>query len=207
MRSWVRTLLAAGLVVLAGVGCSTSVPGQGVSASSAPMASEAEILALKERAAAFWAARVAGDVDAQWRLLEPRWTGRMTAAEYGSDLTGGRYLAYQVEGVAVNGFFATVKVRLLVQQILPPSASGRVRLSPQGTVVEEGWIRIGGVWYRRLGAGGPVPGGVGGDKHVWRWPESLRERPAFFLDTVPPPQLSSGGVHAVSRLTGAVRES
>jgi len=161
MRSWARTLLAAGLAVLAGAGCSTGVPDQGVSASSAPMASEAEVLALKERAAAFWAARVAGDVDAQWRLLEPRWTGRMTAAEYGADLTGGRWLAYQVEEVTVNGFFATVKVRLLVQQILPASAAGRVRRSPQGTVVEDGWIRIGGVWYRRLGQGGEAPSRTG----------------------------------------------
>src|SRR3990172_6907642 len=149
MRSLVRTLSAAGLVVLAGVGCSTGVPDQGVSASSAPMASEAEILALKERAAEFWAARVSRDVEAQWRLLEPRWTGRMTAAEDGSDLTGGRWLAYQVEEATVTGVFAMVKVRLLVQQNLPPGA-GRTRVSPQVTIVDDGWIRIRGVWYRRL---------------------------------------------------------
>jgi hypothetical protein len=154
MRRSVRTLLAVGLVVLVGVGWAASVPGQGVSASSAPMASEAEVLALRERAAAFWAARVAGDFEAQWQLLEPRWKGRMTAAEYGSDLTGGRYLAYQVEGATVNGFFATVKVRLLVQQVLPLSAAGRTRVSPQGTVVEDGWVRIGGVWFRRLDVAG-----------------------------------------------------
>jgi len=154
MRRSVRTLLTVGLVVLVGVGWAASVPGQGVSASSAPMASEAEVLALRERAAAFWAARVAGDFEAQWQLLEPRWKGRMTAAEYGSDLTGGRYLAYQVEGAAVKGFFATVKVRLLVQQILPPSAAGRTRVSPQATVVDDGWIRIGGVWFRRLDVAG-----------------------------------------------------
>jgi hypothetical protein len=118
------------------------------------MASEAEVLALRERAAAFWAARVAGDFEAQWQFLEPRWKGRMTAAEYGSDLTGGRYLAYQVEGAAVKGFFATVKVRLLVQQVLPLSAAGRTRVSPQGTVVEDGWVRIGGVWFRRLDVAG-----------------------------------------------------
>jgi hypothetical protein len=158
MRRSVRTLsLAVGLVVLEGVGWAASVPGQGVSASSAPMASEAEVLALRERAAAFLAARVAGDVETQWHLLEPRWKGRMTAAQYGSDLTGGRYLAYQVEGVSVNGYFASVKVRLLVQQNLPASAKGRTRVSPQGTVLEDGWIRFGGVWYRRLDAGGWVP--------------------------------------------------
>jgi hypothetical protein len=161
MRRSVRTLLAVGLVVLAVVGWTASVPGQGVSASSAPMASEAEVLALRERAAAFWAARVARDFETQWQFLEPRWTGRMTAAEYGSDLTGGRYLAYQVEGATVHGFFATVKVRLLVQLVLPQSAAGRTRLSPQATVVEDGWIRIGGVWFRRLEDGGRAPSPTG----------------------------------------------
>ena len=161
MRRSVRTLLVFGLVLLEVVGWAASVPGQGAGASSAPMASEAEVLALKERAAAFWAARVAGDLESQWHLLEPRWKGRMTAAEYGVDLTGGQWLAYQVEGVTVSGFFATVKVRLLVQQVLPPSARGRVRLSPQATVMEDGWIRIGGVWYRRLADGGRAPSKAG----------------------------------------------
>jgi len=160
MRRSVRTLLAVGLVLLEVVGWVASVPGQGVSASSAPMASEAEVLALQERAAAFWAARVAGDFETQWQFLEPRWKGRMTAAEYGSDLTGGRYLAYQVEGAIVNGFFATVKVRLLVQQNLPPGA-GRTRVSPQVTIVDDGWIRIRGVWYRRLVDGLPTPDSTG----------------------------------------------
>jgi hypothetical protein len=161
MRRSVRILLAVGLVLLEVVGWAASVPGQGVTVSSAPMASEAEILALRERAAAFWAARVAGDFETQWQFLEPRWKGRMTAAEYGSDLTGGRYLAYQVEGATVNGFFATVKVRLLVQQVLPLSAAGRTRVSPQASVVEDGWIRIGGVWYRRLADRGTAPSQTG----------------------------------------------
>jgi hypothetical protein len=122
---------------------------------------EAEVLALRERAAAFWAARVDGDFETQWQFLEPRWQGRMTAAEYGLDLTGARYLAYQVEGATVNGFFATVKVRLLVQQILPLSAVGRTRGSPQATVLGDGWIRIGGVWFRRLDDGGAAPSQAG----------------------------------------------
>lgn len=162
MRTSVRILLAIGLVVLGGAGWAASVPGQGVSPSSAPMGSEADALALRERAAAFWAARVAGDVEAQWQLLEPRWKGRMTAAEYGSDLKGGRWLAYQVDGETVNGYFATVKVRLLVQQILPMTgARGGTRRSPQGTVVADSWVRIGGIWYRCLGEGGQEPSPTG----------------------------------------------
>jgi hypothetical protein len=153
MRRSVRALLAAGLVSLEVVGWAASVPGQGLSASSAPLGSEADVLALRERAAAFWAARVAGDAQAQWQLLEPRGKGRLTAQEYGADLGGGRYLAYQVEDATVNGFFATVKVRLLVQQVLPPS-SARRSIPPQATVLDDGWIRIGGVWFRRLDDGG-----------------------------------------------------
>lgn len=161
MRRSVRALLAAGLVSLGVVGWAASVPGQISSASSAPVASEAEVLALRERVAAFWAARVAGDLETQWQLLEPRWKGRMTAAEYGSDLTGGRWLAYQVEGATVNGYFATVKVRVLVRQVLPPSAADRPRITPQATVVEDRWVRIGGAWFRTLDDGGAVPSQAG----------------------------------------------
>jgi hypothetical protein len=153
MRRSVRALLAAGLVSLEVVGSAASVPGQTSPTSSAPLGTEAEVLTLRERAAAFWAARVAGDAQAQWQLLEPRGKGRITAQEYGADPGGGRYLAYQVEDATVDGFFATVKVRLLVQQILPPSSARKI-VPPQATVVDDGWIRIGGVWYRRLDDGG-----------------------------------------------------
>ena len=146
-----RNRLVVGLVVLGLVGWVASVRGQGLLASPAP-GSEADVLALRERAAAFWAARVAGDGQAQWQLLEPRGKGRLTAQEYASDSGGGRYLAYQVEGATVDGLFATVKVKVLVQQILPPS-SVRRSIPPQATVVNDGWVRIGGVWYRRLDAG------------------------------------------------------
>jgi hypothetical protein len=150
MRRAGRAVLAVGLVVIGSVGGVASVFGQGAAPASAPTASEAEVQALKERAAKFWAARVAGDVETQWQLLEPRWKGRLTAAEYGSDLAGGRWLAYEIEGVTVNGLFATVKVRLLVQQMLPPAAAARVRVRPVAAVEGDGWIRINGLWYRRL---------------------------------------------------------
>jgi hypothetical protein len=156
MRRAGRAVLAAGLVGLGVVGWVTSAPGQGGAASSVPPASEeAEALALGERAAAFWAARVAGDVDAQWQFLEPRWKGRMTAAEYGSDLTGGRWLAYRVEGATVKGLFATVKMRVMVTQVTQQVATGQTRPKPQVAVFDDAWIRIGGVWYRRLDPGAP----------------------------------------------------
>ena len=73
----------------------------------------------------------------------------MTAQEYAQAPIGGRYLAYQVEGASVQGLFATVKVRVLVQQILPISGRSPA-LAPQAVIVEDGWIRIAGTWYRRL---------------------------------------------------------
>jgi hypothetical protein len=156
MKRSVAALVGVGLVLLEVLSWTPSVSGQSSPASSMPAGSEADIQVLRERAAAFWAARVTEDFDAQWQLLEPRWKGRMTAAEYGSDLTGGRYLAYQVEGATVTGLFATVKVRVLVQQHLPTSAK-RPSLPPQVVVVNDGWIRIGGVWYRRLDDTGRAP--------------------------------------------------
>jgi hypothetical protein len=162
MRRAGRAVLVVGLVVIGSVGGGAvgrvaRVFGQGAAPASAPTASEAEVQALTERAAKFWAARVSGDLETQWRLLEPRWQGRMTAAEYGSDLTGGRWLAYKIEGAAVNGIFAAVKVRLLVQQAAAPASAFQVRIRPQATVAEDAWIRIGGVWYRRLDPAERVP--------------------------------------------------
>src|SRR5215468_11471120 len=99
------------LVVVGGIG---SVAAQSPAPSAVPAATDSEVETLKERVAAFWAARVAGDAETQWRLLEPRGRGRMSAQEYAQTPTGGRYLAYQVEGASVQGFFATVKVRIIV---------------------------------------------------------------------------------------------
>ncbi|HXJ79481.1 MAG TPA: hypothetical protein VMS64_12480 [Candidatus Methylomirabilis sp.] len=118
---------------------------------TAPATPDADVEKLRERAAEFWAARIAGDANAQWQLLEPRGKGRSTAEEYGARPTGGRYLAYQVEDATVKGYFGTVKVRLIVQQILP--SPGSRNLPPQATTLEDGWIRIKGVWYRRWEAG------------------------------------------------------
>ena len=137
-----------GLGVVAGIGSGAA---QGSAPSAAPAATDSEIETLRERVAAYWAARVAGDAETQWRLLEPRGSGRITAQEYGAAPQGGRYLAYQVEDATINGYFATVKVRLVVQQILP--SPGAKPLPPVTTYVEDGWVRIKGVWYRRFDAG------------------------------------------------------
>ena len=107
-----------------------------------------EVERLRERAAAFWAARVAGDPNAQWELLEPRGRGRFTPLEYVPGPGAMKYLAYQVENATVSGYFADVSVRLLVQPILP--AARKQKIGPSSTVVQDRWVRIGGTWYRSL---------------------------------------------------------
>jgi hypothetical protein len=104
--------------------------------------------ALRERAAEFWKARVALDATKQWELLEPRGRGRMAPAEYGGVPRAVKYLAYQVEDANIRGYFGTVKVRLIVQPVLP-SAPNR-RIAPAAVVIDDSWVKIQGTWYRAL---------------------------------------------------------
>jgi hypothetical protein len=145
--------LAAGFAVLLNV--LAGLPGVAAAqdASSPPPTSGGAVVApdverLRERAAAFWAARVAGDPKAQWELLEPRGRGRLTPLEYVPGPGAMKYLAYQVENATVSGYFADVSVRLLVQPILPVARKSKV--GPSSTVVTDRWVRIGGTWYRSL---------------------------------------------------------
>lgn len=117
-------------------------------ASTPPVATAAEIQTLRERTAAFWAARVANDPVKQWDLLEPRGQGRMTALEYGGVPRAVKYIAYQVEDATVRGYFATVKVRLIVQPILPTRSQRQI--PPAAVVIDDRWVRVKGTWYRTL---------------------------------------------------------
>lgn len=153
-----KRLVAVIALGLATAGCATSAPTADSStpAPSVPMASsstpvppaptEAQILALRHRAAAYWAARMAGDDKGQWELLEPRGKGRFTPQEYVAGRAGIRYLGYQVEDASIDGYFATVKVRLLFQAILPRMT----RVPVQTVLMDDAWVHVGGAWYRRL---------------------------------------------------------
>jgi hypothetical protein len=156
-RVWVLSAVLA-LAVPCGAGGALA---QGLSAPSSPTpgastgpsaASSEDVARLRERAAAFWAARVAGDFTKQWELLEPRARGRMTAAEYAMGRNAVKYLAYQVEDATVNGYFSTVRVRLLVQPLL--SVAGLVgpegAMAPSAVMVPDKWVKIQGTWYRTL---------------------------------------------------------
>ena len=150
--------LAAGFALLLSVlvglpGCAVtqnaaSPPPASEGAVAPPAVATSEVERLRERAAAFWAARVAGDPKAQWELLEPRGRGRFTPLEYVPGPGAMKYLAYQVENAAVRGYFADVSVRLLVQPIL--SAARKTKIGPSSTLVQDRWVRIGGTWYRSL---------------------------------------------------------
>ena len=152
MSKGVRAAMAAGLVVLSAVAWTTT--GGAQSSSAAPSASViagGEVQDLRERAAAFWAARLAGDYKGQWELLEPRGRGRLTPQEYAAERGNILFVAYQVEDATVNGYFATVKVRVLFQPVLPIPR----RIPVQALVTDDRWIRVGGVWYHRLDDEGP----------------------------------------------------
>jgi hypothetical protein len=133
------------LAPLPALGSGTSVT---TPVASAPGAPASDVEALRQRAAAFWAARVEGNANAQWDLLEPRGKGRLTALEYAPREGAAKYLAYQVEDATVNGYFATVKVRVLAQPLLPMTGSRKI--GPSAVELNDRWVRIGGVWYRSL---------------------------------------------------------
>ncbi|HVQ78040.1 MAG TPA: hypothetical protein VMT79_21175 [Candidatus Binatia bacterium] len=126
-------------------------------AAAAPASAASEVELVRERAAAFWEARVAGDSKGQWELLEPRGRNRTTPREYGAARGAVKYIAYQVEDATIEGSFATVKVRLLVQALPSVTMQQRRRIAPQGALVSDRWIRVGGIWYRSTDQERPFP--------------------------------------------------
>jgi hypothetical protein len=147
-------VIAIGLAAVSAGGCAAQARTDGAPA-AAPVASEAQIQAqiqtLRERAATYWAARMSGDDQVQWELLEPRGRGRMTPQDYAAERKGVRYLGYQVEDAVINGYFAVVKIRVLFQPILQRMTSVPV----QTVLLDDQWVRIGGTWYRQLDARQP----------------------------------------------------
>ncbi|MGH2349967.1 MAG: hypothetical protein ACRDFT_10955 [bacterium] len=137
-------LVVVGLLAWGLAGC--AAPATQQTSAPTPVVSEGEIQTLRERTAAYWAARMAGDDHTQWELLEPRGRGRMTAQEYAAERRGVRYLGYQVEEATIEGYFAKVKVRLLVQPIIPRLTGVAV----QTVLIDDRWVRIAGMWYRTL---------------------------------------------------------
>ena len=99
---------------------------------------------LKERAGAFWEARVKEDYAAQHSFLEPKVKRTMSVTDYIKRQGPVQYLEAHVDGVKVEEARGFVTVRLLVQvKLLLQKAPTK-----QETVVREEWVRRGGEWYR-----------------------------------------------------------
>jgi hypothetical protein len=113
-------------------------------AAESTAAGSTEVDALRQRVASYWAARVARDSAAFWRLIEPRAQGRMTAEEYASQGANVTYTGYRVEEATINGNFATVKG---VPQ-LPLTRARGVAVAPHAALLDDEWVRVRGVWYR-----------------------------------------------------------
>jgi hypothetical protein len=100
--------------------------------------------ALKERAGAFWEAKVKQDYAAQVSFFEPKLQRTMSVNAYTKLQGPVQYLEAHVEGVKVEEARGFVTVRLLVQvKVLQQAAPTK-----QETVVQEEWVRRGGEWYR-----------------------------------------------------------
>ena len=147
-RPWLLPLL--GLLVLASVG-----PATGQTAAPAIARGEAEgVRILRERATAYWQARVARSE----RVLDfyaPPKEGRPNARARVSEGGAVRFIAFEIEGVEVRGDEADVRLR--VEASVPMARHSRAARTAS---FSETWERVDGVWYKR-----PVPPGLarGGD--------------------------------------------
>lgn len=159
-RRHLGLLLAVLLVALPVLGLGLGMAGaQSTGAAAVPGGGgpEGEILALRQRTAEYWAARIARDYRTQWTLSEPRLKGKMTPEEYGAGKGAIQYLAYEVGDARISGAFAVVDVKVIAKVTIPRRpAEPLVRTAK----VEDGWIKVDGVWYRR--ADQPEPSGAPG---------------------------------------------
>jgi hypothetical protein len=153
-----RGVLGLALAVLAlglGAGVSTA---QGTAPAPTPGTPAApDELAVRQRAAEYWAARVAKDYRAQWELSEPRLKGRTTVEEYAAGRGAIQYLSYDVGDADIKGSFASVQVKVIARITLPGSKAKPV---VKTQTVPDAWIKVEGVWYRRADQESPAMSGA-----------------------------------------------
>jgi hypothetical protein len=70
----------------------------------------------------------------------------MTPEEYAAGKGAIRYLAYEVGDAQVNGAFAVVDVKVIARVTLPRRPNEPLVKTAK---VEDGWVKLDGVWYRR----------------------------------------------------------
>jgi hypothetical protein len=71
----------------------------------------------------------------------------MTPEEYGAGKGAIAYLGYEVGAAKIDGTFASVAVKVIARITLPKRPTEP--LVRTGTV-EDGWVKVAGVWYRRV---------------------------------------------------------
>jgi hypothetical protein len=148
-RTLVRWLAGFALSIASTGGLAVDVSvaqGTGTLPAQASAPSEEEALAVRQRAADYWAARVARDYRVQWDLSEPRLKGRITPEEYGTGKGAIQYLGYEVGNAKIDGSFATVQVKVIARVTLPKSQAKPVMRT---ATLGDAWVKVDGVWYRR----------------------------------------------------------
>jgi hypothetical protein len=124
---------------------SAQAPGTAATPAAATPAPD-ETLTLRQRAAEYWMARTKRDYRAQWELSEPRLKGRMSPEQYGAGKGAIHYLGYEVGDAKIDGHFATVEVKVIARITV---ASQPTQPLVRTATVNDGWVKIEGVWYRR----------------------------------------------------------
>jgi hypothetical protein len=133
-RSHLALLVVAGAAAL--VGSATRASGN-----ESPTRDAAQ--QLRERAQAYWEARIARSPRVHEFYAPPR----SAAVSEGGNV---QFTAFEIEGVEVRGDDATVEVRVQAHVALPTRVGGATHAAH----VHEAWHRVGGAWYKR-----PVPPG------------------------------------------------
>ena len=126
---------------------------------------------LRERARAYWDARVGRDLAATYTLHEPafRRAVTMTAFAQGRGVT--RVLEYDILGERIEGDLGIVNVKTKSTFTHPKLVKP---VEPSWSEFDEQWVRVDGEWYRkfRFPIGDPYPpvdwnaSGAGGQRPV-----------------------------------------
>ncbi len=104
--------------------------------------------ALRQRAQAFWEARVKEDYAGQYAVLEPKVKRTMTVADYIKGQGPLQYLEARIGEVKVEAAKGLVQVWVRARIKLSAGSRKLPDISKQEHEVKEKWVRRHGEWYR-----------------------------------------------------------
>ncbi len=100
--------------------------------------------AVKERAEAYWKARIAGQFDKTYALTPPSYRKAFTQEQFARQFgTGASVKSAEVTNVACEAEKCTAKIKLTAV----PAIIG-VKLRPIDTYLDEAWVLEDGNWWR-----------------------------------------------------------